>query len=188
MEQNKSKKDLILNEVISLLKIAVFSFVFVYIMQAFFFKPIHVDGNSMYPTLHDNDMGFTNVFSRNTSGLKRFDIVIVYIPERDKYLVKRIIGLPGETISYSENKLFINGEYVEEKFFNEEYVNEYMKNIDGYFTSDMQSITLKENEYFLMGDNRRDSSDSRFYGPFQGSQIIGKNVIILYPFNHIQIK
>jgi len=189
MEQNeKTKKDKILNEVISILKIVVFSFAFVYLMQSFFFKPIQVEGNSMYPTLHDNDVGFTNVFTRNVNGIQRFDIVIVYVPASDKYLVKRVVGLPGETIYYSQNKLYVNGQYVEENFFDENYVNEFMASIDGYFTSDVESITLGSNEYFLLGDNRRISSDSRRFGPFTGDQIIGKGVFIFFPFNHFRIR
>jgi signal peptidase I, bacterial type len=185
MEQQKSKKDLIIDEAISFLKISLFSFVFIYLMQAFFFKPIHVEGDSMYPTLHNNDMGFTNVISRNIGGIERFDVVIIYMPATNKYLVKRVIGLPGETISYSGNKLYVNGVYVEEPFLNQAYIDEFMLGIDGYFTSDFGPIVLGEDEYFVLGDNRRKSSDSRFYGAFSASQIIGKGVLILYPFNHI---
>jgi len=185
MEQQKSKKDLIIDEVISFLKISFFSFIFIYLMQAFLFKPIHVEGDSMYPTLQNNDMGFTNVISRNIGGIDRFDVVIIYLPQTDKYLVKRVIGLPGETIEYSENKLYVNGVYVEEPFLNQEYIDQFMQGIDGYFTSDFGPITVEEGKYFVLGDNRRKSSDSRYYGQFSASQIIGKGVLILFPLDHI---
>lgn len=186
MEENKKNK--ILAEVISLLKIAVVSFVAVYLVTTFIVRPIRVNGSSMYPTVYDEDIGVTNVIARTVGGLQRFDVVVVYVPQQNEYLIKRVIGLPGETIYYQDNKLYVDGKYVEEPFIDQEYMTTYMNDKNADFTNDFTPITIAEGEYFLMGDNRPYSSDSRYYGSFPGDQIIGKGALILFPFNHIRLK
>ena len=108
----------------------------------------------MYPTLIDGQKG---VSLRRYIQPSRFDIVVIKIS--NKLLVKRVIGLPGETVEYKNSKLYIDGIFVEEDFLN---------NVK---TDDFQ-ISLSKNEYYCLGDNREHSSDSRFYGPFILEDII----------------
>lgn len=118
-----------------------------------FFLIYQVHGDSMDPTLKNNNFGLA--VRTNVAKINRFDIVI--IDYYGKNLVKRVIGLPGETIDYINNTLYVNGEVVEEDFVNA-------------ITYDF-SVTLGENEYYCLGDNREHSSDSRVYGPFTKKQI-----------------
>lgn len=115
-----------------------------------------ISGNSMYPTLKDKQI----VKVSKIKEINRFDIVIA--KKTDNYLiVKRVMGLPNEKIEYKNNHLYINDEPVTEDF------------IDLYSTKTENFVyTLKDNEYFLLGDNREYSTDSREHGPFRKEEII----------------
>ncbi len=115
-----------------------------------------ISGNSMYPTLKDKQV----VKVSKTKEINRFDIVIA--KKHDNYLiVKRVIGLPNEKVEYKDNHLYINDKPVTEDF------------IDLYSTKTENFVyTLKDNEYFLLGDNREYSTDSREHGPFRKEEII----------------
>lgn len=156
----------------------------VFVVAHFIVRPIHVEGNSMYPTLDSGSLGFSNVVGYKTSGLKRFDIVIVYLQDTRKYLVKRVVGLPGETVSFKDGDLYINGEEVEQDFLNQEYVSSY----PFQFTEDVEPVALKDNEYYCLGDNRPNSRDSRYYGPFTADEIIAKGAFIFWPFRDFGVK
>ena len=138
-------------------------------------RPICVKGNSMFPTLMSDSLGFASIIERKTKGIDRFDIVIIRSGEDEKFIVKRAVGLPGETIEYRSGKLYVNGEYIEEPFLDEEFKKYHVSSFD----IDVDPITLKENEYYCLGDNRGASKDSRVYGPFTGDQIIAKNIFVL---------
>lgn len=138
------------------------------LMLKFLLFPICVQGSSMYPTLQNGEMGVSFIITRNI-GVDRFDIVIIEPKAGTDRLVKRVIGLPNERISYQDNKLYVNDVYVEEYFLNDT------------FTADFE-VVLAENEYFCMGDNRLYSSDSRYYGPFLKEEIIATHAFIYYPF------
>lgn len=130
----------------------------------------------MYPTLDDNDIMILNKIGYEVDGLERFDIVVVKY--YDKYLIKRVIGLPGDNIKYKDNKLYINDEYVEEPFLNDDVV-----------TWDFEMVgTVPEDSYFVMGDNRVVSMDSRDLGTFKKSRIIGKTNFTVYPFSNFGTK
>lgn len=162
----KEIKSFILNVILSLL--------LVFLITTFITRPVRVSGRSMYPTLHDGDYGFSNVLSVKLNDIKRFDIVIIYIKETKEYIVKRVIGLPNETIEYVDNKLFINDKEINQPFLSYDV-----------HTSDFEKITLGKDEYFCMGDNRSVSKDSRFYGPFKKDFIKCKGVYILLPLDRI---
>ncbi len=151
----------------------------------FIARPIQVKGSSMYPTLEDKEIGISNILGKNLGSIDRFDIVIVHVvtETKNEYLVKRAIGLPGETIYYEDDKLYVNGEYVEEPFLDTEFANDYRSSHNASYTGNISPLTLGEDEYFCLGDNRPGSSDSRVYGPFKYSNILGKGVVVLFPFN-----
>lgn len=157
-----------------------------FIITQFIVRPFRVDGESMYPALHDREVGFSNIIGLKISGVKRFDTVIVYIEETQKYLVKRVIGLPGERVEYENDVLYINGLPVAEPFLVEAYVSSETDNHTIDFTPDFGPVILGSEQYFLLGDNRLKSSDSRVYGPFDASQIKSKNGVIIYPFDKIR--
>ena len=137
------------------------------ITRIFFFSPIRVNGTSMYPTLQDKEFMILNKISLK-QGINRFDIVVVQ--ENNKYIIKRVIGLPGESVMYKDSKLYINGKVIED-------------NYSKTTTNDFDNVVLGENEYFVMGDNRAVSSDSRIIGPVNIENIKGKTNLIIFPFN-----
>lgn len=184
MEETKNIARRIFTELFDLVKIFVICFVIVYLVTNFVSKPIRVEGSSMYPTLKDGEVGITNVFSVKFQGVNRFDVVIIYNEERGEYWVKRIIGLPGDCVESKDDVLYVNEQPVDQFFLDEEYVADVQK--EGLFTSDFGPVKLGEDEYWLMGDNRIRSEDSRIHGPFHARELIGKDVLILYPFDQIQ--
>ena len=138
----------------------------VFIIRTFIVTPAGVDGPSMQETLYTNDIVLINKLNKNN--VQRYDILVVkYKNER---LVKRLIAMPGETIKCEEGIIYINGE---------EKSNEYGygKNID------FSEVKLGDDEYFVIGDNRSDSFDSRFFGPIKKDKIIGTTNFIIFPFN-----
>lgn len=137
------------------------------ITRIFFFSPIRVNGTSMHPTLQDKEFMILNKISLK-QGINRFDIVVVQ--ENNKYIIKRVIGLPGESVMYKDSKLYINGKVIED-------------NYSKTTTNDFDNVVLGENEYFVMGDNRAVSSDSRIIGPVNIENIKGKTNLIIFPFN-----
>ena len=159
-------------------------FVIVWGVTSFLVRPIEVVGSSMFPTLHPDSRGFANILGRRTEGLKRFDIAIIYIEDKEEYIVKRVIGLPGETVSCKNDVIFINGEAIEQPFLNTDYA----KGHEGVFTSDIEPIQLGSDEYYCMGDNRPSSRDSRYYGPFKEAQIKAKGAFIFFPFDQFGVK
>ena len=146
--------------------------IIVILLKQYVFTTVKVNGSSMYPTLHDKDVMVLDKLSYRFSDIERFDIVVVDI-ETTK-LIKRVIGLPNETIEYKDNVLYINGKIVEDKYRNDDMED---------FTYDLGS-----DEYFVVGDNRDDSIDSRVLGSVGRHQIMGKTKITLFPITRFGFK
>ncbi len=146
----------------------------VLLIKRFVVTPIQVNGDSMDPTLKNGDLMILNKLSMKLDKIHRFDIVV--IDKDDSYIIKRVIALPGETIKYENNKLYINGYEIEESFLPE-----------GKETNDFEE-TVSDNCYFVMGDNRQISLDSRQLGCFDISKIKGKTSLLFYPFNRFGYK
>ncbi len=156
-------KDKIIKSIKELLPYIII-FIVVLLIRAFIATPIKVNGNSMYKTLDGSEFMILNKLSK----IERFDIVVV--DSHSDELIKRIYGLPGEKISIENNTIYINDKKLEDIYANGE-------------TSDYESIILQDDEYFILGDNRTVSLDSRIIGPVKKKQIKGTTNFILYPFN-----
>lgn len=141
--------------------------ILVLLIKRFVVSPIKVNGDSMYNTLKDKDIMILNIIGYRFSDIKRFDIVVV--DGKDEYLIKRVIGLPGEEIEYKNNKLYVNGKLIKDK---------YGKN----HTKDFKT-KIPKGHYFVMGDNRNNSLDSRYFGAFKKNKILGKTNFTVFPFN-----
>ena len=139
----------------------------VLIIKSNIVAPIRVNGRSMNNTLKDGDIMILDIIGYRTSKLKRFNIIV--IDNGEDYIIKRVIGLPNEEIEYKDNKLYINGKLVKDKY--------------GQGKTEDFKIKLKKDEYFVLGDNREDSLDSRYYGPFNKKKILGKTSYTIFPFN-----
>lgn len=144
-----------------------------------------VDGDSMQPTLYDKEYLWVDKLTYQFSDPERFDVVIfpIYYHGEDTHFVKRIIGLPGETVYIDENGvIYINGEVLPDTY-GKEVIAEYTRHRAA------EPIVLGEDEYFVLGDNRNHSSDSRFesVGNITRDRLMGRVVARLWPFNKIGI-
>ncbi len=142
--------------------------ILVLLFKRFVISPVNVVGSSMYDTLRDRDIMILNETAYYFNDIKRFDIVVVKVP--GELIIKRVIGLPGEKIKYENGKLFINGKYVKENYTH-----------DG--TDYFAEVKIGKNKYFVMGDNRDNSLDSRYFGAFDKKQIRGKTSLTIFPFS-----
>ena len=189
MENNRvnnkgEKEETLLESLWDMVKTFVICLVLVTVFVNFVARPIRVQGQSMFPTLETGALGFANVYERKFGKLERFDIAIIYLEDKKEYLVKRIIGMPGETVSYQNGTLYIDDREVKESFLNTDYRRQWQ----GVFMDDVEPLTLGENEYYCLGDNRPASRDSRYYGPFQKDQIIAIGAFIFFPFDQFGVK
>ncbi len=166
------------------ISVAVISFILLH----FILIPVRVDGTSMFPYLHDGDFGYSFIIKKNL-GVRRFDVAIIDMSEEEyeKLLVKRVIGLPGETVEYRDSKLYINGEYVEEDFL-EEGVKTCTLSHCRNDASDDFKVELQEGEYLCLGDNRTNSRDSRYYGAFPKEKIKATGLFVFWPLNDLGFK
>jgi len=146
--------------------------------------PVKIQGDSMYPTLHDKDTLIVNKLYLNRSDIKRFDIVVLKSDKLNQDIIKRVIGLPGDNIVFKDDKLYINGTYYVEDYLDKDYIEEAKEKYNAkLFTEDFE-ITLDNDEIFVLGDNRLRSSDSRTLGTFKYSDIIGK--IVIFPLKNMK--
>ena len=146
----------------------VFIIIIVLLIKWFIATPINVVGESMIPTLKDGDMMLLDEISYRFSDIKRFDIVVA--GTKDELIIKRVIGLPGEKVKCKNGDIYINNKKLRE-------------NYDHAYTEDFDEIKIGKNNYFVLGDNRVNSMDSREYGTFDKKKIRGKTHIILFPFS-----
>jgi signal peptidase I len=147
----------------------------VVIFHNLYFTPIKIVGSSMLPTLKDSDFGVMDTHDWSLNKLERFDIIIVQRTSNvEKYIIKRIIGLPGEQIVFDGNgTLFVNNKIIQQDFLPYTTHQKLTCTLPTYLAC-YDSITLQEDEYYVLGDNRGASSDSRVLGTFNKQQIIGK--------------
>jgi signal peptidase I len=172
-------------ELRSLLRDVIFAGVIAILIVGFVVQPVRVEGQSMMPKLHDQDRIFVNKFIyplREWIGdkepIKRGDIVVLLYPDDpSKSYIKRVVGLPGEEINVENGKLYINGMQIDEPYLDSEYISS---------DSMPGSVHVKEHHYFVMGDNRRNSSDSRYWGLVPEKYIYGKAIFRYYPFTPIE--
>ena len=142
--------------------------VVILLIKQFIVTPIRVNGASMDDTLKDKDIMILDKISYRFSDIKRFDIVVIKL--EDEYIVKRVIGLPKEKVEYKDNKLYINGKEVKENFSHKE-IKDYVLEEE-----------IPDDYYFVVGDNRPVSLDSRVIGLINRKNILGKTSLTIFPF------
>lgn len=168
----------------SLLRYAFVALGIALIVRFFIAAPYVVSGASMEPTFHDWDYLITDRLSYRLKEPERGDVVIFTIPDSsEKTLIKRVIGLPGETVSVDGTRVVITNDAHPEGFeLTESYLDP--KNLN---TSLMRTLSLGANEYFVLGDNREVSSDSRIWGALPGNLIVGRVLVRLFPFTMLGV-
>lgn len=185
MKQNKTWiKELFFEYIWMFIKYTFVAGAIALLIRGFLLIPLPVGGNSMEETLSQGDM----VLVEKISKIKRFDIVVFQLSDGTTY-IKRVIGLPGESVSYKNDQLYINDEIVKEPFL-EERVKEDQGTIpvtyDFTFSELMGVEKLGKDSYFVMGDNRRMSKDSRSFGAISSEDVLGIARFVYYPFPHIK--
>ncbi len=204
MEETKKKtvkKKTIGREILEWILTIVAAVVIALPLRAFAFEMVRVDGSSMNGTLSSGEIMFVTKFdyastwlslpwwddkgkeaaSRITTGgdPKRFDVVVCRYPGRgDTNFVKRVVGLPGDTVELRQGYLYVNGERYEEPYILDEYRGGSLNNFGPY--------EVPEGEFFVMGDHRNNSNDSRSQGSLPRNMIIGHARTVLYPFSGIR--
>ena len=155
--------------------------VVVLLVQRFIIQPVEVNGSSMETTLSDTDHLLLEKVSYTFSNPKRFDVIVFqpYQEEEDLYYIKRIIGLPGETVQIIDNIIYINGNPLFENYGKENIIRD-----PGLAREPM---VLGDDEYFVLGDNRNNSKDSRdgSVGSIKSSSILGRAWCRIWPLNKL---
>lgn len=149
--------------IFEIVKVVLISLAIILPIRLWLVQPFYVEGASMEPNFYDSEYLIINEISYHFENPQRGEVIIFRNPKNTKiYFIKRVIGLPGETIEIKQGRVFINDELIEEAY------------IENFSTQSNQIISLADDEYFVMGDNRINSYDSRAIGPVKEQYIIGK--------------
>jgi signal peptidase I len=145
------------------------------VIQAFLFQAFYIPSESMDPTLQIGDRVLVNKLSYDLHDVNRGDVVVFERPPNEPPsdvhdLIKRVVGLPGDTVEGIDGTVYINGEALDESYLP-----------DGTVTSPFKPVVVPEGHVFVMGDNRGNSRDSRFFGPIDESLIVGRAFVIVWP-------
>ena len=173
-EKNKKKEKPFWVEVVEIVVIAA---VLAFTLRTFVIESFWVPSGSMLPTIQLNDRVWVTKFSYKIGEPQRGDVVVFRPPsaahadENEKYYIKRLIGLPGETVEFRDNQLYIDGELIEEDYLG-----------DDVYTEDFGPFKVGENSYFFCGDNRQGSYDSRAWGDVERENLVGHAQCIYWPF------
>lgn len=200
LRYNEDDDRTLLEDILGFVKVFVVSAIVILLFVNFVAHPVRVDGKSMYPTLKDGEFGFTNVGGVLLNGVERGDIVVVTTEEdgQKTHWVKRVIGLPGDTVTCVNDVVFINGKVLDETQYIDPDYRQSCVDKFGYFNKvpnedntdvkDFDEVKLNNDEYYVMGDNRPYSKDSRYVGPVKKSQLFAKNMLVLLPFSDMGVK
>jgi signal peptidase I len=143
------------------------------IIIVFFYQPVKVEGTSMAPLLSDQERIFINKFVYHFEPIGRGDVVVFWYPlDRTKSFIKRVVGLPGDEVEIRRGRVYINGKTLEEPYVPSQYVD----------TAAYGPVQIPRDEYFVMGDHRISSNDSRIFGPVPSAFIYGKAVFAYWPW------
>jgi signal peptidase I len=144
----------------------------------FIYQPVQVEGTSMMPALVDQERIFINKFTYKLGieSIERGDLVVFWFPGGpDKSYIKRVIGIPGDTVRIDRGVVYVNGQRLEEDYVPSQYRD----------TASMADLKVRGDYYFVLGDHRSSSSDSRSWGPVHKSYIYGKAVFVYWPLDKI---
>lgn len=163
-------------------KIVIISLCIVIPIRYFLFQPFFVKGMSMEPNFDDGQYLIVDEISPRFDGYKRGEVIVFKFPQNpSQYYIKRIIGLPGETIEFFGSEIIISGGKNGNLILDEKEYLSYASNYQNL------KITLKDNEYFVLGDNREASADSRRWGTLPEKYIVGRVWLRAWPFDKFEL-
>ncbi len=166
--------------IFDIIKLVAIAFLIVWPIHHFIFQPFYVIGSSMEPNFYDRDYLIVSKITYRINHPERGQVIIFHPPANDKdYLIKRVIGLPGEKVFVENGGIYItNSEHP-----NREKLNEKNYLAPGLTTPGKIEVQLEDDEYYLLGDNRSMSLDSRSFGPVKENRIVGRASLIGWPFD-----
>ncbi|MBI2009658.1 MAG: signal peptidase I [Candidatus Chisholmbacteria bacterium] len=174
---------------LDIIETAVFALAIFVLVYVFLAQPHQVSGRSMVPTFQDGEFVLTNKMAYRRGEPERGDVVIFHAPANAHCppggacdFIKRIIGLPGETVSVRGGKVLINSQELAEEYLPPEFVTR-----GDTYLQEGSMVTLQANQYFMMGDNRPGSSDSRAFGPVPVESIVGRAWIRYWPVSKLGV-
>ncbi len=145
------------------------------VIIVFLYQPVKVEGTSMAPLLSDQERIFINKFVYRFEPIQRGDVVVFWYPlDRTKSFIKRVVGLGGETVEIRQGAVYVNGIVVPEPYVPRQYED----------LSDFGPVRVPKDSYFVMGDHRISSNDSRVFGPVASRYIYGRAVFAYWPVDH----
>jgi signal peptidase I len=145
------------------------------VIIVFLYQPVKVEGTSMAPLLSDQERIFINKFVYRFEPIQRGDVVVFWYPlDHSKSFIKRVVGLPGETVEIRQGAVYVDGKLVPEPYVPPQYED----------LSDFGPVTVRKDNYFVMGDHRISSNDSRVFGPVASRYIYGRAVFAYWPVDH----
>ena len=166
----------------SLIETILVALVLAIVLYLFIMTPHEVVGNSMHPTYKNGEFLMANKITYKVSQPKRGDVVIFKFSDTQDF-IKRIIGIPGDELMIKDGKIYINNQLLDES----KYLNASVITNGGSYMHEGQTITVPDDKYFVCGDNRTNSSDSREFGPIEKDRIKGKAWIVYFPFTEFRI-
>src|SRR5437667_2824620 len=145
------------------------------VIIVFLYQPVKVEGTSMAPLLSDQERIFINKFVYRFEPIQRGDVVVFWYPlDHSKSFIKRVVGLPGEAVEIRQGAVYVNGKIVPEPYVPPQYED----------LSDFGPVRVPKDNYFVMGDHRISSNDSRVFGPVASRFIYGRAVFAYWPVDH----
>jgi signal peptidase I len=145
------------------------------VIIVFLYQPVKVEGTSMAPLLSDQERIFINKFVYRFEPIQRGDVVVFWYPlDHSKSFIKRVVGLPGEDVQIRQGAVYVNGKIVPEPYVPPQYED----------LSDFGPVRVPKDNYFVMGDHRISSNDSRVFGPVASRYIYGRAVFAYWPVDH----
>ncbi len=144
------------------------------VIIVFLYQPVKVEGTSMIPLLSDQERIFINKFVYRFEPIHRGDVVVFWYPlDRSKSFIKRVVGLPGETVEIRQGRVYVNGQRLDEPYVPPQYAD----------ASNHSPVRVPSDEYFVMGDHRSSSNDSRVFGTVSSRYIYGEAVFAYWPMD-----
>ncbi len=153
------------------------------VIYQFLFRPFEVKGDSMYPNFHNNSYVLTNIIRLRMENPRLGDVIVFKAPpDPEKAFIKRVIGVPGDSIIIESGKVKLNGKVLDESA----YLNPSVQTRGGAKVKEGEEVTVPDNSYFVMGDNREFSSDSREWGFVPKEMITGYSFLVYWPVSEIK--
>jgi signal peptidase I len=163
--------------VVEVVKVIAIVFLSAIVIRAFIFQPFVVEGSSMEGSLHNGEYLFIEKVSYKLHQPERGDVIVFKYPRDPNYnYIKRIVALPGETLQIKQGKIYVNGDLLKEDYLGADQRTVVDSNPDLNY-----EITLEDDQFFVLGDNRDHSSDSREWGPLDRRFVVGRSALVLYP-------